>query len=100
VFDRVAKPFFAYLNPIDLKVLNLEPGDVVELQSSSASGTLSLKSAAWVRQGSVVINDLCSTAPANALMAYEPIRISLKKLRSRSDNALAAEPAAAVGGAD
>ena len=79
VFDNVSKPFFAYINPLDLKVLNLEDGDQIELNSGGRSLELIAKGAQWVRQGSVVVNDYNLVAPANQLAGREALRVKAVK---------------------
>jgi predicted molibdopterin-dependent oxidoreductase YjgC len=75
VFGQVWKPFCAFLNPADATRLKLVAGDWVEL--GGAQLRLPVKLAGWVEPGSVVINDLCHAAPANAL--HGTLAVSLKK---------------------
>ncbi|MCC7478864.1 (2Fe-2S)-binding protein [bacterium] len=79
VFDQVAKPFHAFMNPQDMKVYNLAAGDQVELQDDKGSSTLPIQSASWVRPGSVVINDYCIAAPVNVLAGFDPVRVRPRK---------------------
>jgi formate dehydrogenase major subunit len=79
VFERIAMPFYAFLNPTDMKVLNLNAGDTVALEGGHSSSVLTIKPGAWVRAGSVVINDYYLGAPANAIAGFEPVRVAVKR---------------------
>jgi NADH-quinone oxidoreductase subunit G len=81
VFDKVPKPFYAYLNPTDMKVQNLSAGDVVELQTGALTAQLPIHPASWVRQGSVVINDYMNAMPVNSIAGVEPTRVKLERVR-------------------
>jgi NADH-quinone oxidoreductase subunit G len=87
VFDRVPKPFFAYLNPTDMKVQNLNAGDTVELQTGSTTAQLPIHPASWVRQGSVVINDLHHAVPANGIAGFETTRVKIERVRAKAAEA-------------
>lgn len=69
VFDRVAKPFWAYVNPADIEAHGLREGEPAELSSAAGSISLPVKAAGWVKPGTVVLNDYCLAAPANKLGA-------------------------------
>jgi NADH dehydrogenase/NADH:ubiquinone oxidoreductase subunit G len=77
VFDRVTKPFDAYLSPVDLKVHNLEPGENALLSGDTGQLELTIRPAEWVRPGSVVINNYCIESPANRLTGAEPCRVAI-----------------------
>jgi anaerobic selenocysteine-containing dehydrogenase len=79
VFERIAMPFFAFMNPTDMKVLNLGNGDHVELDGGTGRSALPIRAAGWVRAGSVVINDYYLAAPANAIAGFEPVRVAVKR---------------------
>jgi NADH-quinone oxidoreductase subunit G len=75
VFDEVAKPFHAYVNPLDAKVFNLADGEPTVVKAGGQALELTVRVAAWVRQGSLVVNDYCLAAPANALAGRAPVRV-------------------------
>ncbi len=93
-FDQVAKPFYAFMNPQDMKVYNLAAGDQVELQDDRNSSTLPIQGASWVRPGSVVINDFCIAAPVNRLAGFGAVRVRPRKAQAQRS----AEGASAVAG--
>lgn len=80
VFEKVDLPFAAFLNPLDMKVYNIGHGGPVELSAGGAKCCLEARSAGWVRQGSVVVNDYCLNAPANAVAGFEPLRVAAKRV--------------------
>jgi NADH dehydrogenase/NADH:ubiquinone oxidoreductase subunit G len=67
VFERVTLPFFAFVHPDDVARLGLAEGDEIEFGGEGGPYRLPVKAARWVRPGSVVVNDYCLRAPANAL---------------------------------
>lgn len=69
VFDRIAKPFCAFLNPADVEAYALRDGEPAEFSSAGGRIALTVKAAAWVKPGTVVVNDYCVNAPANKLGA-------------------------------
>ncbi|MDQ3023959.1 MAG: 2Fe-2S iron-sulfur cluster-binding protein, partial [bacterium] len=93
VFDKVPKPYFAYLNPTDMKVQNLSAGDMVELQGGATTAQLAIHPASWVRLGSVVINDYNLAVPANGIASSEATRVRIERMRSGSGITAAAAAA-------
>jgi len=79
VFNKVAKPFYAYLNPGEMEKHGLKDGAAVTLAGAGgAELTLPARRAPWVRAGSVVINDNYLNQPANRLAGAAPAMVSLK----------------------
>jgi hypothetical protein len=76
VFDKVSKPFRAFINPLDLKVYNLEDRQPVKFSAGGYEFELEVRAAHWVRQGSMVVNDYFLDVPANQICGREPVRIS------------------------
>lgn len=100
VFDKVTKPFFAFMHPQDMKVYNLAAGDLVELQDERNSSTLPIQAASWVRVGSVVLNDYCIAAPANSLVGFEPVRVRPRKAQAARSAESSGAVAAGSGGGE
>ncbi len=69
VFDRVAKPFCAFVNSADAAAFGLREGEPVELSSPAGRIVLPVKTVGWVRPGTVVLNNYCIAAPVNKLGA-------------------------------
>jgi len=79
VFDRVAKPFAAYFNPVDFQKLELSAGAAVRLSGGGGAIDLPAHSAKWVRPGSVVVNDYCLAAPVNSVAGRGAGSVSVAK---------------------
>jgi anaerobic selenocysteine-containing dehydrogenase len=69
VFDRVAKPFCAFINPADVEAFGLCDGELAEFGSAGGRIELAVQAAPWVKPGTVVMNGYCVAAPANKLGA-------------------------------
>jgi predicted molibdopterin-dependent oxidoreductase YjgC len=79
VFDKVSKPFFAFMHPADMQAHGCAEGaSVILAADGGAELTLPVKGAAWVRQGSVVINDYNLNQPANRLVGAAPTWVAVK----------------------
>jgi len=79
VFDKVWRPYCAFVNPLDLKVHNLSEGEACTFSAGGREFKLPVKAAPWVRAGSVVINDYYFGAPANAVIGFKPLRAAVQK---------------------
>jgi NADH-quinone oxidoreductase subunit G len=84
VFDEVAKPFHAYVNPLDAKVFNLVDGDQAVIAAGGSEHSFTVWLAGWVRPGSVVVNDYNLEAPANQLAGWEVTRVRAARLAAAS----------------
>ncbi|MBN2081129.1 (2Fe-2S)-binding protein [bacterium] len=79
VFDKIPKPFYAFLNPADAAKLGVSDGEWIGLGGGHEL-ELPVQLAAWVRPGSVVVNDYYLAQPANRLAGAAPAAVAVKKL--------------------
>jgi NADH-quinone oxidoreductase subunit G len=69
VFDRIAQLPCAFINPADVEAYALHEGELAEFSGAGGRITLAVQAAAWIKPGTVVVNDYCVKAPANKLGA-------------------------------
>ena len=79
VFDPVKKPFYAFMNPLDMKVMNISEGDSCSFGTKQSAVILTVRSGQWVRTGSVVINAYYLNQPANHVCGATPVRVAAQR---------------------